>query len=347
MSRAVLDRLDPQPHYTVPGRTAAWASTTHDHSHGTTHSSVPDKTARILDLSERNLDELQQLHEMILDEKEFDYGAVPEAKHKPFAHYPAAAAEKEGHGSSQTAPRVTAKASTHTPSRASPEPAEAPTSASKAETKSPESDTAPATKTGKPLTEGEKITEANRLAALQRENERLKAEIAPFDAQFFEELEDLKYRYSRLQEIVGEDPAASEPRRSALPLDRLSWSVRNSMTAMDRAGLTSPLVSRPRYANAYTYAPGSGGSASRDRSPSPTAHTRSNGATSATATGYIPVHGGLFDNSGGKGHVGGRISASANSSRRFDPAASGNMGIAQPLYEEGEMDDFAPSLNGE
>jgi hypothetical protein len=347
MSRAVLDRLDPQPQYTTTGRTTAWASTTHDHSHGTTHSSVPDKTARILDLSERNLDELQQLHEMILDEKEFDYGAVPEAKHKPFAHYPAAAAEKEGHGSSQTAPRVTAKASTHTPSRASPEPAPPHVSAPKAETKSPDSDTAFAANTGKPLTEAEKTTEANRLAALQRENQRLKAEIAPFDAQFFEELEDLKYRYSRLQEIVGEDPAASEPRRSALPLDRLSWSVRNSMTAMDRAGLTSPLVSRPRYANAYTYAPGSGGSASRDRSPSPAAHTRSNGATSATATGYIPVHGGLFDNSGSKGHVGGRISASANNSRRFDPAASGNMGIAQPMYEEGEVDDFAPSLNGE
>jgi hypothetical protein len=344
MSRAVLDRLDPQPLYTTTGRTTAWAST-HDHPHDTTHSSVPDKTARILDLSERNLDELQQLHEMILDEKEFDYGALPEAKHKPFAHYPAAAAEKEGHGSSQTAPRVTTKASTHTPSRTSPEPASAPVSAPKAEIKSPDSDTA--AKTGKPLTEAEKTTEANRLAALQRENERLKAEIAPFDAQFFEELEDLKYRYSRLQEIVGEDPVASEPRRSALPLDRLSWSVRNSMTAMDRAGLTSPLVSRPRYANAYTYAPGSGGSASRDRSPSPTAHTRSNGATSATATGYIPVHGGLFDNSGSKGHVGGRISATANRSRRFDPAASGNMGIAQPLYEEGEVDDFAPSLNGE
>ena len=35
---------------------------------------------------------------------------------------------------------------------------------------------------------------------------RLRKEMSAFDTSFFEELEDLKYRYSRLQDIMGADP---------------------------------------------------------------------------------------------------------------------------------------------
>lgn len=44
-----------------------------------------------------------------------------------------------------------------------------------------------------------------------------------------------------------------------MPLDRLSWSVRQSMTAMDRAGITSQVAGQrivARSANPYTYALG-------------------------------------------------------------------------------------------
>eukprot|EP01033_Poteriospumella_lacustris_P002265 gene2265-1656_t len=111
--------------------------------------------------------------------------------------------------------------------------------------------------------------------ALAEENQRLKKEIAAFDGDFFEELEDLKYRYAKLQEVIGEDPLAPSlfgknqlptplndatvhdaDGTSKLPLSRLAWSVRNSMRAMDRAADDSPLVQGPRMVNAYTYAPG-------------------------------------------------------------------------------------------
>jgi hypothetical protein len=126
---------------------------------------------------------------------------------------------------------------------------------------------------------------SDRMTALEQENARLRGEMSAFDPEFFEQLEDLKFRYSRLQEIVGESPSAggrgrdnSSPAllsthdrgesehdylksvskgRGSLPLDGLSWSVRNSMTAMDRAGLASPLVNRSRASHAHTYAPGS------------------------------------------------------------------------------------------
>lgn len=49
--------------------------------------------------------------------------------------------------------------------------------------------------------------EDDHLLALTKENERLKQEMQAFDLNFFEELEDLKYRYSRLQEVVGEEPS--------------------------------------------------------------------------------------------------------------------------------------------
>ena len=81
-------------------------------------------------------------------------------------------------------------------------------------------------------------------AAVRMENKRLKEEIAAFDVEFFEQLEDLKYRYSRMQEIVGADPALTSHSKSPtkLPLDRLAWSVRNSITALDKASDRSQLV---------------------------------------------------------------------------------------------------------
>eukprot|EP01034_Spumella_vulgaris_P022749 gene22749-28907_t len=120
---------------------------------------------------------------------------------------------------------------------------------------------------------------SDRETALEQKVARLESEMAAFDPEFFEQLEDLKFRYSRLQEIVGETPMHSQSPallsthhssaeqtdylrsvskgKGSLPLDGLSWSVRNSMTAMDRAGLTSPLVSRPRVVSANSYTPGS------------------------------------------------------------------------------------------
>lgn len=126
--------------------------------------------------------------------------------------------------------------------------------------------------------------------SLVEENARLRSELSAFDSAFWEQLEDLKFRYSRLQEVVGEEPEASDrgafplrpksavggvQRPQGLPLDGLPWSTRNAMTAMDRAGITSALArgrhggssiaveSRPEsrstdrpHSHAYTYAPG-------------------------------------------------------------------------------------------
>ena len=184
------------------------------------------------------------------------------------------------------------------------------------------------------------------MLALKHENDRLKREMAAFDVDFFAELEDLKWRYARLQEVMGDDPYAPaslrpsltlplhtragaaggfgsggpalrprqtrsperptpgrpedimvatdgktfmpmtfsdgggtvasrnssavrrslSPERSSLdpersshgqmPLDRLGWAARNAVTAMDRAGLMSPLANeRPRQPHPFTYAP--------------------------------------------------------------------------------------------
>ena len=224
-----------------------------------------DKTAELLDLSERNLDDLAELHEMLLEEKEYDFGATPSGKHKS---YPTFIDGDDDYVGADFA-RRSDSAATASPSRSKGE---------RSEAASPEKENTPANMEPDPsstdvatdaeATAGRELSELeqNRLSALERENARLREEVGCFDAQFFEELEDLKYRYARLQEVVGEDPrdprlphnatVGAGGRSTALPLDRLSWSVRNSMTAMDRAGLTSPLVSRPRYAHAHTYAPG-------------------------------------------------------------------------------------------
>jgi hypothetical protein len=124
--------------------------------------------------------------------------------------------------------------------------------------------------------------ELHTIAQLIKENKMLKAEMSQFDTEFFEELEDLKYRYSKLQQVVGELPpkstyraqsplrpaAADSPSKatggsSPLPLNRcielreiifiivswfvvlkirLSWAARRSMTAIDKASLNSSLM---------------------------------------------------------------------------------------------------------
>lgn len=112
----------------------------------------------------------------------------------------------------------------------------------------------------------------DKVRKLAEENQKLKKELQQFDKNFFEELEDLKFRYTKLQEVVGDDPAVDkrlldDPRlrrlnpngkasKDGLPLNELAWSVRDSMRAMDRASADSPLVAGPRISSAYTYAPG-------------------------------------------------------------------------------------------
>ncbi len=108
--------------------------------------------------------------------------------------------------------------------------------------------------------------------ALIEENSRLKTELKSFDGEFWEQLEDLKYRYNHLQELVGSEKSESSKfikghgaerptvrplnpvnrsatmdqyRRSGesgLPLDGVAWAKRNPSRAMDTAALDTPLV---------------------------------------------------------------------------------------------------------
>ena len=94
---------------------------------------------------------------------------------------------------------------------------------------------------------------ANRLSLLEQENARLKAEMSVFDRNFFEEVEDLKYRYTKLKEVVGDVQEVESG--TNLPLERLSWSLRKSMTAIDKISQTNPR-SAPSNVSPYTYAPG-------------------------------------------------------------------------------------------
>lgn len=95
---------------------------------------------------------------------------------------------------------------------------------------------------------------AKRLSILEQENARLKAEMSIFDRDFFEEVEDLKYRYTKLKEVVGDDVPEVESGKN-LPLERLSWSLRKSMTAIDKISHTNS-KSAPTNVSSYTYAPG-------------------------------------------------------------------------------------------
>jgi len=311
MSRSVLDRLDPLPtDYTRSQQRVDERYTVSSGGAGA------DKIAKILDLSERNLDDLHELHEMIANEKDFDFGHVPTERRRPFEHMQ----EETTHVKKEhAAPKVAAR------------PAAEPVHNKENTSNLNASDshehlfaTLPA-KQQEAKSEEEQRVEEDRLSALARENERLKKEIGSFDSEFFEQLEDLKYRYSRLQEIVGEDPSAAGTKKgSALPLDRLSWSVRNSMTAMDRAGLTSPLVSRPRYPSAHTYAPGG-----------------------STRGGVATLHENIGAGSIGRSHIGGTLSASQQR-RAGGSAEEIYVGLTRPMYESRTVDDFrGQGPNGE
>ena len=127
-----------------------------------------------------------------------------------------------------------------------------------------------------PLDIAPEFLQNDKIRQLVEENKRLKGEVEAFDSNFFEELEDLKYRYSRLQEMIGEDPFLDDSisrslqirhdRRQltgqktvgTLPLNRLSWAAKSSMRAIDHASYDSPLVQGRR-------ALGMSGSPPRDR----------------------------------------------------------------------------------
>jgi len=105
-------------------------------------------------------------------------------------------------------------------------------------------------------------------ASLLDENARLKQELKAFDGEFWEQLEDLKYRYNKLQGVVGEDSKTkgflqgygtqgaivrnsgedtgrsfmATMDRSGAPLDSVAWAKRNATTAMDSAALDTPLM---------------------------------------------------------------------------------------------------------
>ncbi len=103
--------------------------------------------------------------------------------------------------------------------------------------------------------------ESKQLQQLSEENIKLKQEIRAFDGEFFEQLEDLKYRYAQLQDVLGEDPlmratVQAKIKDGPLPLNKLAQSVRRSMTAMDRANYDSPLVNGPRAVHARTHQSG-------------------------------------------------------------------------------------------
>eukprot|EP01038_Epipyxis_sp_PR26KG_P004635 gene4635-6514_t len=86
----------------------------------------------------------------------------------------------------------------------------------------------------------------NKNNSTSRADDALMKELDAIDGEFFEELEDLKFRYSRLQELAGDDPNnVKNNSKVSGPLDKLPWSVRDSMTAMDRAAALSPLTQRP------------------------------------------------------------------------------------------------------
>ena len=61
--------------------------------------------------------------------------------------------------------------------------------------------------------------ERTRVEVLQAENYRLKRELGTFDSEFFDQLEDLKFRYSTLQDIVGE----GGDNRGIVPLDHVRY----------------------------------------------------------------------------------------------------------------------------
>ena len=89
----------------------------------------------------------------------------------------------------------------------------------------------------------EMIAAENVARALAVENAKLKAELSSFDREFFEELEDLKLKYSELQTSQQlpqlKERASSHPRTnrplSPRTIGRLGKSTRSSLKALSRS----------------------------------------------------------------------------------------------------------------
>lgn len=86
---------------------------------------------------------------------------------------------------------------------------------------------------------------------------RLKHELNSFDEEFFEQLEDLKYKYTELQGIVGEDPMIKKLRAEHKKItsdmdnvggyrsiDDLPWTRRDPTTIADKSSMTGSLYRR-------------------------------------------------------------------------------------------------------
>lgn len=236
------------------------------------------QTKQILSDTNMNVESLHNLHDLIMEEKEWDdltNSAVSNFQASRSKGPPDASKDLDVSSSSVTAPR---KPTDHASVAGYPptlgESSTLLTNSQKSDINSSDGSGFPASrdKLKDLLGSSGMSQDLENIRKLAEENARLKSEMSAFDSEFFEELEDLKYRYAKLQEIVGGDPLApsvygksklsvpltdeGKETTSKLPLSRMAWSVRNSMRAMDRASEDSPLVQGPRISNAHTYAPG-------------------------------------------------------------------------------------------
>lgn len=100
---------------------------------------------------------------------------------------------------------------------------------------------------------------ASNFTDLELQNMRLKKELGVFDSDFFEQLEDLKYRYKELVDVVGEDPLIQQlqRRQSGLEeqlgyentrkdrsIDALPWTRRDPSTIADKASMSASMYRR-------------------------------------------------------------------------------------------------------
>jgi hypothetical protein len=168
----------------------------------------------IIDLSSQNIDEFNELHNLVLDETTDDGVSISPGVDDFFYNKP----------------MVKEDASKYKPRLSSLKEDEWESENSKLAEVKPEVN----------FNNGFLNQNIAKLSALEQENQLLRKEISAFDAEFFEQLEDLKYRYSKLQEVSGSNDFSVQ--KENLPLDRLGWSARKSMTVIDKASYTSPLI---------------------------------------------------------------------------------------------------------
>lgn len=200
----------------------------------------------VLGMSSRHLTELNELHRWISEDEEL---ASPEVSSTARSLSPTEFVVAPSSASNDLAPSSTG---TRDVSKQLNTKGFAPVMSPVAEHAEEDTTETTPVKTKGTTTHGDGNREKLMLDALMEENKLLKKEISAFDMEFFEQLEDLKYRYVRMQEMVGGDPnhrnddssdVSASPKK--LPLDRLAWSTKTSIRALDRAKYTSPLVSGP------------------------------------------------------------------------------------------------------